>query len=134
MSRKAKILIAMIIIFIAVIVIVMCKRVQVDEIESCHVRFIYKDKDIYEEVSQDDMNQIYEIIKGKILYKDSPSCGFSDEISFSFNQGQQTFCIACDTCPKVYWANKDRYFNLTDEENQKLREILQEYGFEFPCV
>lgn len=134
MSRKLKILLAIIIIFIAVIIIVMCRRVNIDGIDSCHVRFVYNDKDIYEEVSQDDMNQIYEIIEGKILYKDSPSCGFSDEISFSFNQGEQIFCIACDTCPKVYWANKGRYFNLTDEENWELREILKKYGFEFPCI
>ena len=75
---------------------------------------------------------IIEIFNGKLIIKDSPSCGFGKSCSIKIDD--KTFCIASDLCGEVYVLEKDKYFSLNYEENQKVRSILIKYGFEFPCI
>ena len=86
-----------------------------------------------EKLTEQELSQIMSIFDGKDLYSDRPSCGFSKSISVKIN-ASQTFCFACDTCPIIYWAEKGKYFNITEEEQEKLYEILDAHGFSFPCV
>lgn len=84
-------------------------------------------------VSDDDLEAIKALFDGKLLYRDTPSCGFDEEISLRFN-GTETFCVANDTCPVVYWKEKDCFFRLSETEQRQLYALLEPYGFYFPCI
>ena len=73
------------------------------------------------------------ILNGKKTYKDNLSCGFSESVSIKFDN-EQTFCIAQDTCPIIYWKEKDRYIKLSEDEKTQLYNLLEPYGVSFPCV
>ena len=135
---KRKILVLIVIIFVLVLVVlgIICFSIRktnmefAKEAETC---FIYGDVTTSQYLEGKDLETLKEIFDDKILYKDDPSCGFSEDISVRFNQSQ-TFCIARDTCPIVYWLEEDRYIRLTEEEKLLLYDLLEPYGFEFPCI
>lgn len=106
--------------------------VKIDTDDRAIARFAYGDKDISTEFAADDFKEIATIFEGKELYNDTPSCSFDEDVAIVV--GDSHFCIANDTCGVVYVKEKDKYFSLTDAENQKLRALLEEYGFTFPCV
>ena len=84
-------------------------------------------------LSEQELSSICDICDGKEMYRDNPSCSFSEDVAIKFND-KQTFCLARDTCPIIYWKEKDKYFNITEEEKEKLYSILEYYGIYFPCV
>ena len=102
-------------------------------IEKCEAVFIYGDISITYEMTEEDSKSFAEIIAGEPLYNDNPSCGFTENVSVVVN-GKDHFCIACDGCEIVYWKEKDRYISVSEEEMKVLHEILEKYGFVFPCV
>ena len=108
-----------------------CFKVEVEEGEMIAV-FQYGDADITNPLSDEDSAIVRKMFNGKSLFSDSPSCGFSENAALIIDGN--TYCIACDYCGIIYSVNKDQYFNLSDEENETLRELLGEYGFSFPCV
>ena len=79
-------------------------RLAVDSEEPAEVRFA----DSVYTLSSDDTEELRDIFAGKRLYRDNPSCGFDENASVKFGDSQ-TFCIAKDTCPIVYWKEKDEY-------------------------
>lgn len=95
--------------------------------------FKYAGNNISHTLSHQELIVIENIFNGKMLYKDNPSCGFTENVCVRFN-GSQTFCFACDTCPIIYWKEGNKYFKISEEEKQQLYELLGEYGFHFPCV
>ncbi len=95
-------------------------------------KFIYGDTKIETEISDENLNQLVDVFEGKILKIDSPSCGFTENVSVKIDD--KTFCIACDTCGVIYLLEEDKYFYLNDEENETIRKILEGYGFELPCI
>ena len=97
------------------------------------VRFENGETNIVRTVNENDFTKIKRILNGKILYKDNPSCGFGENASVQFNQ-EQTFCFAQDTCPFVYWKEKNKYLRLSEQEQEELYSILYSYGFFFPCL
>lgn len=85
-------------------------------------------------LTTEDFNIILNLFDRKILYHDNPSCGFSENIAISMNSGQNTFCVARDGCPIIYWKNQEMYFRLTEEDYEVLIDLLEKYGFIIPCV
>ena len=85
------------------------------------------------QLSNNEMESVKTILNGKKLYKDNLSCGFSEAVSIKFDD-EHTFCIARDTCPIIYWKEKNRYIRLTENEKTQLYNLLEPYGFIFPCV
>ena len=79
-------------------------RLAVGSEEPAEVRFA----DSVYTLSSDDTEELRDIFAGKRLYRDNPSCGFDENASVKFGDSQ-TFCIAKDTCPIVYWKEKDEY-------------------------
>ena len=108
-----------------------CATVEIGQGEIVAV-FKYGDADITQTLSDEDSKTVKDIFKGKNLFSDSPSCGFSKNVALIIDGN--TYCIACDTCGTIYYAEKDKYFNLSDKENETVRNLLNEYGFTFPCV
>ena len=108
-----------------------CSKVEVAEGEIVAV-FRYGDTDIMQILSDEDSVAVRNIFEGKTMFSDSPSCGFSENMALVV--AGNTYCIACDDCGIVYCVKEDKYFHLSDRENEVLRELLGEYGFSFPCV
>ena len=109
-----------------------CSKVSISTNDGGTLYFIYGEHNIKTEVSADDLDDIAEIFSNKTLYSDSPSCGFSEKVSLVISK--QTFCFANDTCGIVYLAEEDKYFSLSAEENEELKQILYSYGMFFPCI
>ena len=108
-----------------------CSKVEVAEGEIIAV-FRYGDTDITQILSDEDSVAVRSIFEGKTMVSDSPSCGFSENVSLVI--GGDTYCIAYDNCGIIYHVKEDKYFHLSDRENEALRELLGECGFSFPCV
>ncbi len=111
----------------------MANRVDIEFAQEAEVCFINGTTSAESRLSDIELAAIKAIFNRKKLFKDSPSCGFSEEVSIKFNQAQ-TFCIARDACPIIYWKEKDMYFKLSEEEKAELYKILESYDFYFPCV
>lgn len=110
-----------------------CFLVRLPDGTTASVRYIYGEKNIETELLIEDKNAIIDILDGKLInIFDMPACGFVDDVAVII--GGKTFCIACDECGTVYYKERNGYISLNDDENIKLRTILSEYGFEWPCV
>ena len=108
-------------------------KVNLDLVKNAEVYFQYGNTDAINQLSNNEMESVKTILNGKKLYKDNLSCGFSEAVSIKFDD-EHTFCIARDTCPIIYWKEKNRYIRLTENEKTQLYNILEPYGFIFPCV
>lgn len=122
--------------FLLIIAIVVCAFnffvVNVDRKDSAIARYIYKDKNIEVVISAEDMSVIAEILDGKSIDVFAlPACGFDENVAVIINN--KTFCIACDECGAVYLKERNGYISLESDENEQLRNILHDYGFEWPC-
>ena len=107
--------------------------VSVKEKGVADANFVYADKNVSEKISKEDLETIDEIFSGKIINPFVlPSCGFDDNISIVADG--KTFCPANDDCAIVYYKERKGYFNLSENEQARLRALLEKYGFEFPCV
>ena len=95
-------------------------------------RYIYGDKNIVTELSEEDAKIVTKILNGKhVSIFLLPACGFDENVAVIING--KTFCIACDACGTVYLKEHNGYIILDDNENEQIRNILSEYGFEWPC-
>lgn len=113
--------------------LVQSSKTNTDIMETGRVTFVYDDLNISECLSDKDLNTLKELFDNKRLYRDNPSCGFSENVSVVFDESE-VFCVACDDCPIIYYQNKGLYFALSNQENDLLRKVLIQYGFHFPCV
>lgn len=82
------------------------------------------------EASDEDSARLKELLYGKGLHYDEPSCGFRESVSVSF--GFDKFMPANDGDGII--KNNGKYLNLSDEETEELHEILEKYGVRFPCL
>ena len=136
MKKKYLILIIFVFVLVSVVLGIMhfsVRKTNMEFAKEAEVCFIYGDVTTSQYLEDKDLETLKEIFDDKRMYKDTPSCGFSEDISVRFNQSQ-TFCVARDTCPIVYWKEEDRYIRLTEEEKGVLYNLLGTYGFTFPCV
>ena len=108
-------------------------KVNMDSVKKVEVCFQYGNTNAINQLSDREVASVKTIFNGKKLYKDNLSCGFSEAVSIKFDD-EHTFCIARDTCPIVYWEEKNRYIRLTEDEKTQLYNLLEPYGFIFPCV
>ena len=108
-------------------------KLNVDFVKKAEVCFQYGNTNAINQLSDKEVESVKLLFNEKKLYKDNLSCGFSEAVSIIFDD-EQTFCIARDTCPIVYWKEKDRYIRLTEDEKIWLYNLLEPYGFIFPCV
>lgn len=109
------------------------RQVKLETVNECVATFNYAGTNNNDILSEEDKQVVYELFNGKLLYRDNLSCGFNEKVSLCFDDSK-TFCIARDTCPVIYWKEKDMYFRLSDLEQQQLYSLLEVYGFRFPCI
>ena len=95
--------------------------------------FKVHDNNIKTELSNEDTKILADIFDGKKLYStfsSTPSCGFSSDVSVKI--GSETFCFAMDGCFTVRVGLS--FFDVSKDENDIIKNILEKYGFHFPCV
>jgi uncharacterized membrane protein len=92
----------------------------------------YKDKNINQTLSNEEALTVYDIFNRKTLYAGNPSCGFTDNISIRFED--MIFCPAEDGCAIVMLQNKNKYFNITKNEQQEIKEIFFRHGGTLPIT
>lgn len=129
---KRKIGIAVSVVIIIVLLIFNFSTVLLLENRTVTAIYIYGDKNITTELLQEDAKKVIRILNGKhisIFYL--PACGFDENVAVIING--KTFCIACDECGTVYFKERNGYIDLEKSENEELRKILSDYGFEWPC-
>lgn len=130
-------IIVLIIIFIVILGIVLnmflFSKINMDFANEGIAIFKYEDKNISQTISSNDFEKICDLFNNKKLYSDNLSCGFSNDISILIN-GSEQFSFARDSCPIIYWKNKNKCFKLSSQEYTVLIEILGNYGFVFPCL
>lgn len=80
--------------------------------------------------SDDDSARLKELLYGRELHYDNPSCGFREGVSVSF--GFDKFLPANDGDGII--QNNGKYMYLTDEETKEFHEIVKKYGMDFPCL
>lgn len=108
-------------------------KVSMDNVKKIEACFKYENVNTLCYLNDKETEAIKAIFNGKKMYKDNLSCGFNESVSLKFDK-EQTFCIAQDSCPIIYWKEKDRYIKLSKNEKIQLYELLEPYGFFFPCV
>lgn len=109
------------------------EKVNMTVITDGNTNFYYGDYNISKSISIEHLTQIKNLFNGKYLYSDNPTCGFTENVSITLNNCEK-FYFACDSCPIIYWQNKNKYFKLSSEEYAELMDILNTYGFVFPCI
>ena len=107
--------------------------VYIGSAKSGDLTFIHNENNISDTLSEQDLLKMKKMFNWEMTYMDAPSCGFLEEVSVKFDDSH-TFYFACDTCPIVYWKEKNTYFNISEKEQKELYEMLGRYGFYFPCV
>lgn len=132
-KKTIALLVSVAIIFLLGIILWKVNSVNMDFAQQGELIFIYGDSNINKTLSAEELKVLTDMFEGKLLYNDSPSCEFSEEIAVKINDSQ-TFCFAQDTCPVIYWMEKDKYFRITEKQKEQLYEYLWKCGFVFPCL
>lgn len=125
--------IILIVVILLAVIYLRHDKVNMNLVKKAEACFQYENTDEISQLSDKDMESVKTIFNGKKLYKDNLSCGFSETVSIKFDD-ELTFCIAKDTCPIIYWKEKNEYIKLTENEKTQLYNLLKPYGFNFPCV
>ena len=109
-----------------------CNNSSVDRNQSIELVFCYGDSSIKAQLSEQDSYCISKILDGKMLYFDTPSCGFDEDISFRVNG--KIYCPACDGDCTVKDCSTGWYFAVSQSERKAIDDIFNKYGGYFPCV
>ena len=133
---KNKVLFVVVLIVLIIVFIVLGgngNKTNMEVVKEGQIRFIYDEQKIIHTLTEKEIAELKLLFNNKRIYNDNPSCGFSEDIAIKFDD-MMTFCIARDTCPIIYWKEKDKYFKISEEEQRVLYELLEKYGAFFPCV
>ena len=84
---------------------------------------------------ENDLAALKQILKGR-PFGDSPSCGFSADISITMTNGRKSvmFCPANDGCRLLRVGGSGGYIKISDEARTRLNYVLEKYGMTFPCI
>ena len=132
----ATIIFVFLIMIVSLFVLISIKKNYIDTSIASEIslKYYYNDKKSNLVVTdKNDIKIIKESFKG-ISYKDTPSCGFSSNISIKLSNGKKEFifCPACDGCSTARIGNSNKYVRIKDRN--ALETVLEKYGFYFPCV
>jgi len=103
---------------------------------SAIIKYHYMDSDIEIAVTDEaDLAALKSLLSG-FPRRDSPSCGFSADISITLTDGNNelVFCPACDGDPVIRIGEGDRYMEISDEARSDLDVVVGKYGMTFPCL
>ena len=108
-----------------------CSHVKVKQNASASLRFHYGDASVDTKLSGEEATQLCDIVNGKALHRDDPSCGFDESISFQIDG--KTFCPVRDDCCIVQDRDSGKYISISQAERDLLERIFENHGGFFPC-
>jgi hypothetical protein len=134
--KKLLFLLVFIVVITGVIVIrnTVSDKTQTLGYKNVSIKYDFLQKNIDERLSKSDSEEIKKILNNRSLFSDNPSCGFSKDISFQFNEGDIIYSIARDTCPIFKDEKTGKYFQISEKERNKINKILEKYGASFPAL
>lgn len=109
-----------------------CDTVSLDEESIVKLVFHHNDTNVETQLSIQESEIIIDIIDGKRLYQDNPSCGFSEDISLVIDG--KIYSPACDDCCIIKDCSSGKYFSISRDQRETIEEIFESYGGYFPCV
>lgn len=98
------------------------------------IKYDYLQKNIDKRLAETDSKEIKKILNNRSLYSDNPSCGFSKNISFQFNDGDIIYSIAQDSDPLFKDEKTGKYFHISQNKRDRINKILEKYGVTFPAL
>lgn len=110
------------------------KKTNIIDTDIIMVNYSYNDISIDEKLLDEDAKIVREILNHRILYRDNPSCGFSEEISIKLNSGDRIFCMSLDDCPVFKDVSSGKYFSISEKKYIKFCEVMEKYGVTFPAL
>ena len=90
------------------------------------------EKNISEQLSNEEALIIYNIFNGKKLVDTAPASRFTSNVSVRF--GEDVFCISGEGSLTVKLQNKGKYFNISAADRKEIEAIFEKYGGVFPFV
>lgn len=102
----------------------------------------YPERNVTVELTANETEEIVKIFNHKFLYSDflfgDGVYGWNDNIWYKENVsirfGGMTFCPSCDKSPIIKFVNKNKYFNISEDERQTIEKIFRKYGGRFPVL
>lgn len=95
--------------------------------------FIYQDISIKKSIGEEDISELKTLLQDQQPYSSDDFIGnFNQNISFTLNN--IFYEPACDGSGTLYLPDSNKYISLSPSQTEKLQEILEKYGFIFPCV
>lgn len=101
-----------------------------------YVKYKYENSNIYTKINDDkDFGSLKFLLNG-IVYKDNPACGFSLDVSITLSSNKKNIilCPALDGCPIIRIGETDTYFKMSEENWEKLNQILRKYDVKLPSI
>ncbi len=132
--KKLKILFIVLLIFFNIGYLLLPKKIESNYANQVTL-IAFENQENEKKVTITDENDILalkEIMQGSIWFDSGASCGFGkDFLTIQISNGNKTtnFCPALDGCEIIYVDEHNKYFEITDENREKLNEILKKYGF-----
>lgn len=106
------------------------RELHITDTQNTTITYRYDGTEINEPLSTEDALKIAELYDGKAMSLFTESCAFRDDIAICF--GNQKLRIATDGSGTILYNG--RFINIAGEQRARLRNILFQYGAEFPCI
>lgn len=102
----------------------------------------YPGRNVRVELTPAETKDVIKIFNRKFLYSDflfgDGVYGWNDDIWYKENVsirfGSMIFCPSCDKSPIIKFINKNKYFNISEDERQTIEKIFRKYGGRFPVL
>lgn len=138
MKKNLKIIIAVVIICAGVFFIgkfAFTNQLNLPDTDTAYLNFKYDDIDIHAKITEDEIDEIRNMVKGKDYSIDEGlACPFTDDISIEFEDivFDDTVRVACD-CGSILKIGKKLVY-LKPNEKVRIHEIFEKYGGHFPAI
>lgn len=104
-------------------------RVDADNVKEGYVHFENNGNRIKERLTSEEIEQICGLFSDKVLQNEGCECGGSFSGKYKIVLDDEEFWIS-DLCgDMIYCCDEDKYFMMSDEEWEQLKEILNNHGF-----
>ena len=141
MNRKKIISIIFIVIIFALLLsiyrIFFYNNINADFATDVYIRILDNDLNVstVSITDEDDIAELKRILRGNPFF-DSPSCGFSRNVSVVMESEDEriVFSLALDGCPLIQINDSNKYIRISEEQRNILDRIFEEHGMIFPFI
>lgn len=105
-------------------------KVDVDDVEEGYVYFKYDDYEIKDALTSEELKQICNTFRGKVLQNERCECSgaFLGAYKIILDDSEE-FWLSGQCGDMIYYRDEDKYFILSSEEWNQLEKILNSHGY-----